>query len=299
LSHSAHPAAKISHDCRNCGTYAPLKFCPKCGQETALHPASVAEFLHEFIGHYVALEGKLWPTLGLLVFRPGRLTNEYLAGRKARYVLPLRLYLTASFLFFLLIKVVGLGHSDQPAMVINLGSDKPTIESLAKSPPRGPQVIIDTELNECLQANANCGAIKTLFARAKARADKDPQAAVKQMTDRFLADLPYAIFLLLPVYAWLLKLFHWRSQRLFGEHLVFAFHLHTFWFLLLFSGTMLPDLAAGPLALIGSVHGVYAIHAVYRGAWWLTLLRAFAIAVLYIAAIGAALLLLSLFLFLF
>jgi hypothetical protein len=77
--------------CANCDTpfdtpAAPPRYCPQCGQETTLHPPSVAEFAHEFVGHYVALEGPLWKTLGLLLFRPGRLTSEYLRGRRRRYV---------------------------------------------------------------------------------------------------------------------------------------------------------------------------------------------------------------------
>ena len=90
----SHPPARTDLACRNCGTQAPLKFCPECGQETALHPPTLGEFLHEFVGHYVALEGALWRTLRLLLTRPGRLTREYLEGRRRRYVLPLRLYLT-------------------------------------------------------------------------------------------------------------------------------------------------------------------------------------------------------------
>ena len=90
--------------CRNCGAAAGGKFCPECGQETAPHPPSAWEFVHEFVGHYIALEGALWRTLAALA-RPGKLTNEYFAGRKRRYVLPLRLYLTASVVFFLVAKV--------------------------------------------------------------------------------------------------------------------------------------------------------------------------------------------------
>jgi hypothetical protein len=299
LSHSAHPAAKISHDCRNCGTYAPLKFCPKCGQETALHPPSVGEFLHEFVGHYVAFEGKLWATLGRLIFRPGRLTLEYLAGRKVRYVLPLRLYLTASFLFFLLIKVAGLGQAQAPPAAGSAAGGKPVSESSASDGDTGTKLVIDNDLSHCLDANAGCGRIQTVIAKAKARAAKDPAAAMRQLTERFMADLPYAIFLLLPVYAWLLKLFHWRSPYRFGEHLVFALHIHTFWFLLLFAITLLPDAAVGPLFLVGMVHGVLALRAVYGGSWRVSVLRAFGIAVLYIAVISGALLLLSFLLFLF
>ncbi|HET7795411.1 MAG TPA: DUF3667 domain-containing protein, partial [Rhizobacter sp.] len=83
----SHPHERSDLACRNCGTLAPLNYCAECGQETALHPPTFGEFVHEFISHYVALEGALWRTLGLLLARPGRLTHEYLAGRRRRYVL--------------------------------------------------------------------------------------------------------------------------------------------------------------------------------------------------------------------
>src|SRR6478672_7835883 len=93
--------------CHNCGAATKGNFCADCGQETTLHVASAREFLHEFIGHYVALEGKLWKSLALLLFRPGRLTLEYIKGRRVRYVQPLRLYLTFSLIFFAVMKYSG------------------------------------------------------------------------------------------------------------------------------------------------------------------------------------------------
>jgi hypothetical protein len=95
----AHPS-----DCLNCGTAVQANFCSHCGQDTAAHMPSAGEFLHEFVGHYVALEGKLLKTLTLLLFKPGRLTRDYLEGKRARYVLPLRLYLTLSVIFFAMVK---------------------------------------------------------------------------------------------------------------------------------------------------------------------------------------------------
>ena len=70
------------------------KFCSQCGQDTLNHPPSLWEFIHEWTLHYVAFEGKLWKSLWALIAKPGFLTQEYLAGRKQRYVLPLRLVLT-------------------------------------------------------------------------------------------------------------------------------------------------------------------------------------------------------------
>jgi hypothetical protein len=95
-----------STTCLNCGTaLAPgARFCSQCGQDTANHPPSLFEFVHEFVSHYIAVEGTLWKTLWGLMAKPGFLTLEYLAGRKQRYVLPLRLILTLGLLFFLALK---------------------------------------------------------------------------------------------------------------------------------------------------------------------------------------------------
>ena len=71
------------------------------------HSPSAGEFIHEFIGHYVALEGKLWQTLTLLLSRPGQLTVDYMCGRRVPTINPLRLYLTLSLVMFGLIKLFG------------------------------------------------------------------------------------------------------------------------------------------------------------------------------------------------
>ncbi|MYM23504.1 DUF3667 domain-containing protein [Duganella sp. FT135W] len=107
-------AAKLDN-CANCETPLTGHFCANCGQEAVLHHASTREFLHEFIGHYVALEGKLWGSLKRLILMPGELTNEYIRGRRVRYVQPLRMYLTFSVLFFALLKFTSDGetHGDK------------------------------------------------------------------------------------------------------------------------------------------------------------------------------------------
>lgn len=95
-----HAAARPGRVCRKCHALAEHTYCPACGQATALHPPSVGEFIHEFLGHYVAFEGPLWRTVGALLLTPGRLTVEYFAGRRQRDIPPLRLYLTFSLILF-------------------------------------------------------------------------------------------------------------------------------------------------------------------------------------------------------
>jgi hypothetical protein len=102
--------------CLNCGAAVHASFCQFCGQGTAVHVPSAREFLHEFVGHYVALESTLWRTLALLLFKPGRLTRDYIEGKRVRYVLPLRVYLTMSLIFFAVFKYQGHGNeTDAPS----------------------------------------------------------------------------------------------------------------------------------------------------------------------------------------
>jgi len=59
--------------CPKCEQAVPqtAHFCPHCGQESRLRPPKVMEFLQEFAGNYLAVEGALWRTLKLLLLQPG------------------------------------------------------------------------------------------------------------------------------------------------------------------------------------------------------------------------------------
>src|SRR5215471_10854217 len=106
-------AAVGESPCRNCGVPAPGAYCPACGQETRTRSPTFLQFMREAGGRYVALDGRLWKTLGGLFFRPGFLTREYYAGRRRRYVRPARLFLVASLLLFAGLRIaVELGDVD-------------------------------------------------------------------------------------------------------------------------------------------------------------------------------------------
>jgi hypothetical protein len=85
--------------CENCGTVLAGAFCHACGQP-AEHPRSVRAFAAQAAGDLTNLDSRLLRTLGTLLARPGRLTREYLEGRRVRYTQPLQLYLGAAAAFF-------------------------------------------------------------------------------------------------------------------------------------------------------------------------------------------------------
>jgi hypothetical protein len=229
-------------DCANCNASVSGKYCHECGQATVLHPPSAAEFLHEFVGHYVALESKLWQTLKLLVLKPGKLTLEYLAGRRVRYIEPLRVYLTFSLIFFALFKFMGEDH--------NIGNVRVKGVPIVKE---DPQDTARREQREKAHAALKQGGQPKAaqIADAAEAADGSEPGALEKFIDTvvdnrdklkkaFFGYVPYAVFALMPVFAFYLKLLYFRSGRRYGEHLLFALHANAFAFLMLTLLMLLP-----------------------------------------------------------
>ena len=286
----SHHPARTDLACRNCGSQAPLKFCPECGQETTLHPPTLGEFLHEFVGHYVALEGTLWRTLKLLLTKPGRLTREYLDGRRRKYVLPLRLYLTCSFLFFLVVKLTPSASMVHTVAVDVTGKRLGTVAELqakadamktaassAASGVAAPHRPYRETLHpvDCgAQGQRSCRWIETLINDSGAGFSEHPQEVAQHMQAHILAYAPYMIFLMLPAFAGLMKLTYYNRRMTYGEHVVFSLHVHAFWFLLFLATWVLPDDLAGLLDLAVPVYGTWAMHEAYGGRWVPTIARA-------------------------
>jgi hypothetical protein len=94
------PVATPTPACLNCGSPLAGSFCSSCGQKAASTRLTVHAFVHDAIHEFLHLDGKIFRTMKVLVAKPGMLTREFLDGRRARYISPIRLYLTWSLLFF-------------------------------------------------------------------------------------------------------------------------------------------------------------------------------------------------------
>ena len=134
--------------CTNCGTARSGSYCPTCGQKAVPLNPTLKYFLHEVAHELLNVDGKIFRSVRLLVTRPGFLTKEILAGRRASYVLPLRLYLIFSILAF------ALGAAD---------SARPTIQYI---PSPGEIVDPQVQLEMEQRSNAAADAVATWLPRA-------------------------------------------------------------------------------------------------------------------------------------
>src|SRR5438128_3144901 len=87
--------------CENCGAQLTGHYCGQCGQAAVDYRRSFRHVIADVLESFLNWDSKFFTTIALLILKPWRLTNEFLAGKRVRYLHPLRLYLLASVLFFL------------------------------------------------------------------------------------------------------------------------------------------------------------------------------------------------------
>jgi hypothetical protein len=234
---------------------------------------TLSEFVHEYLHHYVAAEGKLVATVKLLVLKPGQLTLEYLGGRRQRYVKPLPLYLTFSFLFFLLLSWSG---TLTPSRVIHIDNQPVTHSAQALT---------------ALAASATDPDERQALTLASSFAGQllEPDRFAK-FSEHLLHRLPYAVFLLMPVFATLCGLVYRSRRQPYRVHLLFTLHLHAFIFAV-FLICLLPGIrsyAAYTVALLFA-YLVAALRRVHGGRLWPQLGRSLVLACAYALICSVAL----------
>lgn len=319
-------ATDEGRDCLNCGASLRLAdgriahYCPDCGQESDPRPPTVVELVRQLLSHYASAEGRLWPTIVGLIAKPGYLTAEYLAGRRRRYIMPTRLYLTMSILFFVLVKVLGagnLGNNDtrteaQPAAAAPHTAAPRTAQSLpeptelargaldearkdfqkefAKAQARnrasgGPELIRigpdskGAKMDESILKTFDCAEESVAWCRklkdwlAYRYGNITVREFVERLKDRMMSLAPYAMFMLLPVFATLTWLLYWRRRLYYSEHLIYALHVHSFAFLLLLAISVLPKVIGSFLWFAGAAYFWFAMRRVFGGRWWMTTMR--------------------------
>jgi len=109
----------LERNCKNCETklLKGYSFCPKCGQEDKANVVTFKQFILDFLGDYFTFDSLIVRSVRPLIIKPGFLTNEFLEGRRVRYIPPLRMFIFISILFFLILgpldKTVELEKSEE------------------------------------------------------------------------------------------------------------------------------------------------------------------------------------------
>lgn len=102
--------APLTH-CENCGTELRGHYCSNCGQAAVNYHRSFRHVIVDVLDSFLNWDSKFIRSIGLLLWRPGWLTNQFLEGRRVRFLHPLRLYLLVSIVFFLCAKFIPVSNT--------------------------------------------------------------------------------------------------------------------------------------------------------------------------------------------
>ena len=370
---TADPEAHTAARCENCAALLHGTYCHHCGQSTHNPIRHIGHAVEEFFEAFWHLDGRLFRTLRDLV-SPGRVAINYLAGHRARYIAPLRLFVVLSVLTFFIgaaavhvddgrVDVSGIeeiraaGTVEEvtrirDAMVAEIeqartdagnapGVDPALVAAEARIRSAAANRLVDLDGRSDADAAAGAAAPTAtrprlqinLFGhrgywdaqdnplvigwwpefandwlnRKAGNLERNMQALDGGVADTWvqavMSAAPSALFLLVPVFALLLKVAYFFTRRVYLEHLVVALYSHAF---LLITLTLVFVLSAmdGLLAsralnnALGFVVAavtlwmpVYLLlmqKRVYGQAWWLTLIKYLVIGVIYFMMLTTA-----------
>ncbi len=253
--------------CENCGAPLSGPYCAQCGQPAIDYRRSFGHVLVDVLNEFLNWDSKFFATIALLIVKPWRLTNEFIAGRRVRYVHPLRLYLLASILFFFAVNygVKGLhlepgklGPKDRAELEADLKKEdlppaaREELQALLREspPPPAPSPLTNAPTPPPAPGTGKqrreYGKIgerpfvvfdsdkksSTPFERwIEARA-KEKMGEHGTKMGLFIAtlfsNLPYMMLCCIPLFAFVLKILYIRRHIFYIDHLIYALHIHTF-----------------------------------------------------------------------
>jgi len=129
----AESADHHSGVCSDCGAPVSGKYCSECGQPTHVH-RSLLHLCEEVLHGVMHFDARIWRTLPLVMFNPGRLTREWVQGRRTRYVSPLALFLFTVFLMFFIMSFGG-GAIEQSSLDERIADARTAVTELQASIP--------------------------------------------------------------------------------------------------------------------------------------------------------------------
>ena len=247
--------------CKNCDTHFEGKFCPECGQAVKDYDQPFSFIFYNFIGDFFSFDTRFIRSFGALIVKPGFLTYEYFEGRRIKYAPPFRIFIFVSFVMFLLLQIytnrgltsvldtdlsdknffsidsVSAQAVDSILSEVKVGMDSTLAENLdfkinlekfrdTRNLRNGLNKLATT-LEKKLENENNEKQRKKL--REYIRLSRSPEQAMAKI----LEYMSWTFFLLLPIFALILKLVYIRQKHNYMRHLIFSIHIHSFLFVIL------------------------------------------------------------------
>lgn len=270
----SHGKLREDKNCLNCGNFVEEKFCPNCGQEN-IEPRKPFHYLFtHFIEDFTHYDGQFWGTIKNLLFKPGKLTETYIEGKRQRFVPPVKLYIFISFLTFFLFAIfppfqadfeeksgtenlknqelfTQKGLMETRKVIDSMKSDKnisfedsvaiEKLTSIVNDSSSVGTISSSLEMNKKIEDDMPLNSYKTRKSFDSAKA-ANPSIAdyiqvpvahkffelkekgvkkgdiLKNLAENCLHNLPKALFIYLPIFAFFLWIFHQKKKWWYFDH---------------------------------------------------------------------------------
>lgn len=192
-------AEQENNFCATCATALTGKYCHNCGEKLhQRHEFALLHYSREIFYQITHIDAKIFKTLLLLVTRPGQLTEEYLLGRKKKYIRPIRLYLSLSMLYFF-----SFSFFDKAALL---------------------------DIRHVIQFDFTGRLLPAINAKHQLSALGD-ELFYRGLNQQLNNKIALLLFLAIFAYVLVFKLVFLAKKRYYVEHLIFCLHLMSFSFL--------------------------------------------------------------------
>lgn len=300
-------------------------FCPNCGQENNDKLVSFGTLIGEFFSNYFAYDSRFGRTIIPFLFKPGFLTKEFVAGKRNYYMHPLRLYFIISFVYFLIFSfVITLEDENSDQRFINFGTsslEPAEVKKLEKVENKllektvrdieedSPNVIVQQKMftkNETTKGvnflnslnyinnpgvtseqvldsiGVQKSSLNLLLAKQAIKVVNEREETIKSF---LVKNASIMMFLLLPFFAIILKLYYLKKSIYYVEHITFTLHIHSFMFFVLSIFLIINYFfpTEGLIAaLIIVIYFLFSFKHVYQQKWTTTILKIFLLCISYI-----------------
>ncbi len=245
----SHLKERPENNCLNCGSTVTGRFCHHCGQENVEVKESFGHLLMHFVEDLTHFDGKLWKTLQLLLFKPAKLTQYYMDGKRASYIHPIRMYLFISAVFFFFIfsgkapeppkpkeiqkeitKNLPKHSNKRNGLVINLSDDTIQYKNVAEYDSAQLKLPIAKRHN-WFEKRVIKKSIEINY-----KYNNDIYKIGQAFNEQFQHYFSRMLYISLPVFAFFLWLLY-RSNKnhYFVDHLIFSIHIYCAFFIILFA----------------------------------------------------------------
>lgn len=251
-----------SQTCLNCGSNVDQRFCPNCSQENVEIRKSFAYLFVHFFEDLTHYDNKFWLTTRYNLFRPAYLSSAYLSGKRLSYLEPFRYYLFLSFICFFIISIiprdivrekrrsnyddkrnekVGLKRKDINRYDI---SDLNEISIHFNANSRvdnykfidlyfgynGLSIKEFDSIENLLPDSEKDSYVSNLLTRKviSLRDHYDNSEIINKFDESFRSNLPKALLIIMPIFAFLLWIFHNKKKRYYFDNGIFTIHYFCF-----------------------------------------------------------------------